>query len=449
MNNRPPFILFIVVFVLVLEFLRARGFWKLFTTPNISSKTPAPRVMKPRSEKDCPDCQKALASGLPPPSACTHMPLPWIEKKSKRGRKKRICTQHQFCSNPDCAYYLIADENIHALVGYGTHGKYEDIQDLLCQACHKKFTVRRHTILYCLKTHSKTICLALNLLAHGVDISTLEEVLLIRESTIRSWLTRSGVQGRKLHERFFVNLELAHVQLDELWAKVKQAQQEVWVWVACEAKTKIVPVIQVGARTQDMAYSVVHELKSRMKADCVPVFSSDGLKHYFYALTAHFGEWICPDGETKSVWMILPTFFYAQVIKHKKRYALIEVEQRPIWGLPEVYRALLKAAGLSGNINTSFVERINLTLRHSISKLARRTWGIAQFSSDLTEHIYWWLAYYHFSRFHESLRIRLAEPIVRNGKQRPREYRKVTPAMAAGLARQRWSVMELVSYPLP
>jgi IS1 family transposase len=289
----------------------------------------------------------------------------------------------------------------------------------------------------------------LNLLALGVDISALEEVLTIRESTLRTWLVRSGVQGRKLHERFFIGLELVHVQLDELWAKVKQAKQDIWVWVACEAKTKIIPVIQLGPRTQDMAYSVMHELKSKMKAGCVPVFSSDGLQHYFYALTAHFGEWICADGELKAVWMILPDFFYAQVIKQRKRFRLVDVVYRHIWGLPTEYRSRLKAEGLSGNINTSFVERINLTLRQGVSKLTRRTWGTAQFSSELTEHIYWWLAYYHFSRYHESLRIKLDVPILRKGKLRAQEYRKVTPAVAAGLTRKRWSVMELVSYPLP
>jgi hypothetical protein len=41
-----------------------------------------------------------------------------------------------------------------------------------------------------------------------------------------------------------------------------------------------------------MAYVVVHELKSRLKVGNMPVFSTDGLKHYFYALTAHFGEWV-------------------------------------------------------------------------------------------------------------------------------------------------------------
>ena len=77
----------------------------------------------------------------------------------------------------------------------------------------------------------------------------------------------------------------------------------------------------------------------------------------------------------------------------------MNVEQRMMWGETGEYRSRLKAAGMSGNINTSFVERINLTIRRCVSKLARRTWGTAQFTSELTEHLYWWLAAsrYHFS----------------------------------------------------
>ena len=35
----------------------------------------------------------------------------------------------------------------------------------------------------------------------------------------------------------------------------------------------------------------------------------------------------------------------------------------------------LKASGLSGKINTAFIERLNLTLRQGVSFLTRRTWG--------------------------------------------------------------------------
>jgi len=93
---------------------------------------------------------------------------------------------------------------------------------------------------------------------------------------------------------------------------------------------------------------------------CVPIFSSDGLKHYFYALTAHFGEWIVPEGGTKPVWLILPSFLYAQVIKQQRRFRLVGVEHHLLWGLFDEYRARLKSDGLSGNINTSFVEHASL-----------------------------------------------------------------------------------------
>ena len=120
------------------------------------------------------------------------------------------------CPNKECEYYDITDENIHALVGYGNHGKQDLIQDLICQACRKKFLVRRNTIIYRLKTRSSLVEKILWLLALGVDASALEEVFGVREITIRAWLCRSGMQGKKLHERFISELELIHVQLDEL-----------------------------------------------------------------------------------------------------------------------------------------------------------------------------------------------------------------------------------------
>ena len=147
--------------------------------------------------------------------------------------------------------------------------------------------------------------------------------------------------------------------------------------------------------------------------------------------------------------MILESFFYAQVIKSHKRYRMVFVEQSVIWGMPKEYARRLKSCGLSGRLNTSFMERANLTIRRCVSKLMRRTWGVAQYPTELMEHLSWWLAYYHFTRYYESLPIKLDAPIQRKGKQLPIKYRRRTPAIAAGLTKKRWSVLELISYPLP
>ena len=200
---------------------------------------------------------------------------------------------------------------MHVLVGYGSHGKHEKIQDLMCQACGKKFTVRRDTVLYRLKTHSEKVAQVLALMAEGVDVSTLERVLGIGEGTLRTWLTRAGMQAEKLHDSIFQELIFRHIQLDELWANVRHEAQEVWLWVAMEATTKVIPVMKLGLRTLNMAMGVVHELCESMPLGCIPIFTSDGLKLYFYALTTHFGHWALDVGIRKPLWEITAGFLYA------------------------------------------------------------------------------------------------------------------------------------------
>ena len=86
----------------------------------------------------------------------------------------------------------------------------------MCQACGKKFTVQRDTVLYRLKTHSEKVVQALALMAEGVDISTLERVMGIGEGTLRTWLTRAGMHAERLHGIFFQELIFRHIQLDEV-----------------------------------------------------------------------------------------------------------------------------------------------------------------------------------------------------------------------------------------
>jgi transposase InsO family protein len=61
----------------------------------------------------------------------------------------------------------------------------------------------------------------------------------------------------------------------------------------------------------------------------------------------------------------------------------------------------------------------------------------------------WWRGYYHFVRPHASLRMALAKPVERGGWRLARRYQQRTPAMAAGLTSRRWTVIDLLAYPLP
>jgi IS1 family transposase len=334
------------------------------------------------------------------------------------------------------------------LVGDGTHGKTERIQTFRCQACQTTFSARRDTPLYRLKTASYRVAEVLAALAEGLDVAAAVRVFGHRPATITRWLTRAGDHSATLHERWFHQLRLPHVQLDEIRTRLRGRAHTLWLWLTIDPLTKIIPVLHLGARTQAAAHATVHALHQRLAPGCIPLFTSDGLNLYFYALTAHFGQWVADVGRRRRQWQVAAGLVYGQVKKTYRRRKLVRVTQLMRCGTGVELSAALRQLGLSGRINTAFVERLNLTVRQSVAALVRRTWSTAQAAPQLLAHLHWWQAYYHFVRPHESLRVVLTQPIERGGKRVPQRYRQRTPAMAVGLTGRRWSVREVLTLPL-
>jgi hypothetical protein len=140
---------------------------------------------------------------------------------------------------------------------------------------------------------------------------------------------------------------------------------------------------------------------------------------------------------------------YGQIIKRYQRRKVIKVEQRMTSGERAQMTERLHQLGQRGWPITSFVERLNLTVRRALTCLARKGGTTAQTLTLLAAQAQWWRAYYHFVRPHLSLRQRLAEVISRGGKRSAKSYSQRTPAMTAGLTDHQWSVIECLSYPLP
>ncbi len=305
------------------------------------------------------------------------------------------------------------------------------------------------TPLYRLKTTFQRVAEVLTALAEGLSVSAAVRVFGHRHTTITRWLTRAGAHSASLHDRVFRRLHLPHIQFDELRSRLRNRVHALWLWLALDPLTKIIPVLHLDARTQAAAHAVVHELHGRLAIGCLPVFTSDGLKLYFYALTAHFGQWVAGVGRRARQWQVAAGLIYGQVKKRYQRRKLVRVTQVMRYGTRERLKSALRELGLSGRLNTAFVERLNLTLRQSVAALIRRTWSTMQDAPQLLVHLEWWRAYYHFVRPHESLRVALAQPIERGGKRQPQRYRQRTPALAAGLTSRRWTVRDLLALPLP
>jgi len=205
----------------------------------------------------------------------------------------------------------------------------------------------------------------------------------------------------------------------------------------------LILALVVAPRTQAGADELIGRTASVLVGR-LPLFVSDGLDQYGVAL---FDRWHIevPQPRTGRAGrppnpqkVAVPELRYAQLVKHREGRRLVSVTKRIVHG---------EAADIDPRqITTSLIERLNLTLRQENAILSRKTLAFAKDEQDLRAHLALYVAYYHFVRPHQSLRVRLPTPVpVQGGAVRKWERR--TPAMAAGIAERVWSLRELLTLP--
>jgi hypothetical protein len=125
-----------------------------------------------------------------------------------------------------------------------------------------------------------------------------------------------------------------------------------------------------------------------------------------------------------------PACLYGQVIKTRRNDRVVSVERRTRIGAAWRWEQVLGDSEDSEKLNTSFIERLNLTIRQGSAYLCRRTICYARRREHLAAHLELLRCYYNFVRPHRALRF-------------GREVR--TPAVQAGLTTRRLTLREIFS----
>jgi len=208
------------------------------------------------------------------------------------------------------------------------------------------------------------------------------------------------------------------------------------VWTAMEPESKLRLAIAVGPRMLAMAQGIVHQVMQVLAPDCLPLFLTDGFKEYGTALLRHCGHWVLPERQRaqgpapKPRWMPLPQLLSAQVVKSYRRRRLVGVKHRVVCGTMERVKQVRSACGWQ--INTAFVERLNLDLRQRVAAVGRRVNTLCQGEDGMRQQLALLQSYHHFCLPHASRRVPLAEPEPTNGTGSAKQWRPCPPAMAAG-----------------
>jgi len=368
-----------------------------------------------------------------------------------------------YCPNRACRCYGKPFRQGLLVKNGATRGQ----KQALCRACGRSVALNYGTAYFELDSDPAIFEMTVRALAEGVSLRSAARIIQIDKDTACAWLHRAAQHCRLLMLHLWHNLPASECQLDELWSFVHTKEQnlqaaklfcetygDAWVWIAFAPVWRLVLAFVVGKRTQQSA-NLLLERVVHVTDDHIPFFTSDQLAEYRTALLHAYGQWYQPLRQGKRGphphrrRVPHPDLLYAQVVRQREKGQVVAVSRKVVFGEHELLDRHLTSSSVSTTINTSFVERENLTLRQQNRRLTRKTNGYSKELGWLEKHLWLSLAYYHLVLPHESLRIRLPEPAPTRGTGSARRWQMVTPAMAAGMTDHVWSTSELLSYRVP
>ena len=271
----------------------------------------------------------------------------------------------------------------------------------------------------------KEALFVLHLLVEGNSLRSIQRLTGVHRDTVARLMVKVGTRLRGVMDRRFRNLELNHLQCDEIWTFVRKKQGKLnveeranpavgdqYLYVALDEETKFIPSLAIGKRTVETTELFMDDLAGRIVVPPLlqpgerPMISTDGFNAYPNAVDGAFGGAVN----------------YGTIIKD-----YTESEQPGRYGPPEMTgaaRRVIQGAYSRWEICTSHVERHNLSIRTFLRRFTRLALGFSKKLECLQAAVAVYIAYYNFCWMHGSL--------------------PGTPAMAARLTGHPWSMEELL-----
>lgn len=259
----------------------------------------------------------------------------------------------------------------------------------------------------------------INMLAEGSSMRAISRITGIHQDTICRLGVRVGKGCAKVLDAKMRDLTCRYLQFDEIWGFIGKKEKhrmieddpslgDVWTFCAIDAETKLVPAFKVGKRDHATANAFVSDVAVRLKNR--PQISSDGMRAYVEAVENAFGMNV-------DFGMIVKNYGVDRGEHHQeRRYSAPEVtsmQKMTIVGRPDM-----------DLVSTSHIERLNGTTRLHMRRLTRLTYAFSKKLDNFEAAVALHFAYYNFVRSHKTI--------------------KMTPAMAAGIERNFWTVGDLI-----
>ncbi|MDY0386817.1 MAG: IS1 family transposase [Methanolobus sp.] len=220
----------------------------------------------------------------------------------------------------------------------------------------------------------------------------------------------------------------------------------VYSLTAIKSDTRLFLFHHEGKRSVEDATRLFGEIEKMPNASsAIPIFISDDWDAFEEGLVNVYGQIELPQYKgigRKPLPKLIPVkdLKYIKVYKKRVKGYVVSTVNRVVFGDPDEILEMLGACP-EDYIGTSYIERINLTIRTSLARFIRR--GV-NFSKTMTMHqksLDLFQAWYNFIKPHDSLKVK--------SDSKNRKCLQRTPAMAEKTTDHIWTLKELLTFRIP
>jgi IS1 family transposase len=265
--------------------------------------------------------------------------------------------------------------------------------------------------------------LVLAALREGAPLNSVTRMFNVSIHTVLRVIRDTGEMFAEYMDRELRDLRCSRIEMDEQWQYVgchagrmiekEQGRGDFWLWACIDADTKLILSHRIGKRSWIDGYEFVGDVRQRIRGSVQ--IATDQLPAYAFHIRTHFGyEGYSYGTETKVFGEpMLPDGTLARLGHNEGVRKMQSAERKAVVGSPDL-----------GSLTTSHIERAFLTVRQELKRFQRKGLG---YSKDLETHkaaVALHFAIYNFVRVHKTL--------------------GTTPAVAAGVELERWSLERVV-----
>jgi transposase-like protein/IS1 family transposase len=286
-----------------------------------------------------------------------------------------------------------------------------------CKLCGTSYVDRKFTALGEMRIDLEQAAQAINLLCEGLSVRAVSRITGIEKKTILRLIVRAGRGVAELSEKMISGLTVAEAECDELWAFIycKARTQrtrdmgsqvgDLYCYIGMDRNTKLILATAYGKRTAETGATFMHRLKRA--APTIGQISTDGWQSYIGLVDLLWGNDIN----------------YGQIVKIIGHSGIATTRYSP-GAIKEVRRKAIFGSPKQDRICTSYVERMNLSIRMGNRRMTRLTNGFSKKWANHEAMMNVFFGVYNFCKKHGTL--------------------KTSPAVAAGIADHVWTIRELL-----